>query len=398
MNFRRCLMMMVEPIERPRFDLAGVLGGGTGVDFERSLQVRAAHLREPRVIDAASCMWLLQCSAEQWQPLPSDPQARADVLTLLELGLLVSDDPAHAQALAIEQQVRDSHWWPLSALHYQQSCWDEVDSVQDMEQHQLVTARDLVRSYGSPPPEAPPRIHGAQALPCYEDDPMQPQLQARATCRNFDTGRALPLPLLARVLQQVLMAQAEVETDPGVRFLKKNVPSAGSLHPLEAYLLVRNVEGMAPGLYHYHAVAHELGRLSAQPQDMESLCQRLLAGQHWFADAHVLLVLVCRFERNFWKYRNHAKAYRAVTLDAGHVSQALYASATALGLGAFVTAAINEAEAGRAFGLQPMAEGALAICGLGWRSGTKTTAELDPDGHVWPRSDPRVGDADAAGP
>ncbi|HEL3258108.1 MULTISPECIES: putative peptide maturation dehydrogenase [Stenotrophomonas] len=398
MRFRRCRTLFVEPVERPSFNLQELLAGGTGVQLQPVLQVRAAHLPSVQVIDAESCAWLLACSAEQWQPLPEAADARGRVLSLLQQGLLVSDDPAHAKACAAEQRLRDSHWWPLSAVHYQQSCWDEVDSVQDMEQHQLVTARDLVRSYGSPPPEAPPRIHGAQALPCYEDDPMQSQLQARATCRNFDSARALPLPLLARVLQQVLMAQAEVETDPGVRFLKKNVPSAGSLHPLEAYLLVRNVEGMAPGLYHYHAVAHELGRLPAQPQDLESLCQRLLAGQHWFADAHVLLVLVCRFERNFWKYRNHAKAYRAVTLDAGHVSQALYASATALGLGAFVTAAINESEAGRALGLQPMAEGALAICGLGWRSGTKITAELDPDGHVWPRADPRAGNADAAGP
>ena len=28
-----------------------------------------------------------------------------------------------------------------------------------------------------------------------------------------------------------------------------------------------------------------------------------------------------RWRRNFWKYRNHAKAYRALLLDAGHLSQ-----------------------------------------------------------------------------
>lgn len=93
---------------------------------------------------------------------------------------------------------------------------------------------------------------------------------------------------------------------------------------------------------------------------------------------------MCRFERSFWKYRNHAKAYRAITLDAGHVSQALYSAATAQGLGAFVTAAINEAEAETALGLQPMAEGVLAVCGVGWRAAERVTAELDPLGQVWP--------------
>lgn len=376
--------MLVEPIERAQFDLEALLAGGSGVGFEHALQVRAAHLPTPRTLDAASCLWLLQCSAEQWQPLPTEPQARQRVLALLEQGLLVSDDPAHAKAAAVEQQVRDSQWWPLSALHYQHSRWDGVDSVGDMQRSQLMTAQDLVRSFGAPPAEAPARRPGARPLPRCDDDPMQAQLQARATCRNFDAARALPLPLLARLLQQVLMAQAQVETEPGVRFLKKNVPSAGSLHPLEAYVVARSVEGLPAGLYHYHATAHELGPLPVQPDDLDSFCQRLLAGQHWFANAPAQLILTCRFDRMFWKYRGHAKAYRAITLDAGHVSQALYSAATAQGLGAFVTAAINEAEAERALDLQPMAEGVLAVCGVGWRAAERVTAELDPLGQVWP--------------
>lgn len=384
MKVRRCRTMIVEPLERARFDLDALLAGGSGVGFEHSLQVRAAHLPTPRAVDAASCLWLLQCSAEQWQPLPQEPEARQRVLALLEQGLLVSDDPAHAAAAAVEQQVRDSQWWPLSALHYQHSRWDGVDSLGDMERSQLVTAQDLVRSFGPPPAEAPARLPGAWPLPRCDDDPMQAQLQMRATCRNYDSARPLPLPMLARLLQQVLMAQAQVETGPGVRFLKKNVPSAGSLHPLEAYVVARNVQGLPPGLYHYHATAHELGPLPAQPGDLDGFCHRLLAGQHWFATAQVLLLLACRFERTFWKYRSHAKAYRAVTLDAGHVSQAIYSAATAQGLGAFVTAAINEAEAEQALGLQPMAEGVLAVCGAGWRAAAQVTAELDPLGQVWP--------------
>lgn len=384
MNFRRCRTMIVEPLERAHFDLDVLLAGGSGVGFEQSLQVRAAHLPSPRTVDAVSCLWLLQCSAEQWQPLPAEPQERRRALALLEQGLLVSDDPAHAEAAAAEQQVRDSQWWPLSALHYQHSRWDGVDSVGDMQRSQLMTAQDLVRSFGPPPAETPARLSDARPLPRCDDDPMQAQLQARATCRNFDDTRAVPLPMLARLLQQVLMAQAQVETEPGVRFLKKNIPSAGSLHPLEAYVVARNVEGLPPGLYHYHATAHELGPITVPHRDLDSFCQRLLAGQYWFANAPVQLILVCRFERMFWKYRGHAKAYRAITLDAGHVSQALYSAATAQGLGAFVTAAINEVEAERALGLQPMAEGVLAVCGVGWRAAERVTAELDPLGQVWP--------------
>ncbi|MBR7508656.1 nitroreductase family protein, partial [Mycobacterium tuberculosis] len=71
----------------------------------------------------------------------------------------------------------------------------------------------------------------------------------------------------------------------------------------------------------------------------------------WFADAAVHLVLVPRYARTYWKYRNHAKAYRALLLDVGHISQALYMAATERGMAAFVTAAINEGDTEVAFGL-----------------------------------------------
>jgi SagB-type dehydrogenase family enzyme len=98
--------------------------------------------------------------------------------------------------------------------------------------------------------------------------------------------------------------------------------------------------------------------------------------------------LTGRFVRNFWKYRNHAKAYRAVILDAGHLSQILYLAATELGLGAFVTAGVNEVQIEQAFGLEPMAEGPLAMCGFGIRGVERNEVEFDPNHAVWPADKP----------
>jgi SagB-type dehydrogenase family enzyme len=109
----------------------------------------------------------------------------------------------------------------------------------------------------------------------------------------------------------------------------------------------------------------------------------MVAQQHWFADAHVAVVLCPRFDRTFWKYRQHAKGYRVVALEAGHLSQTLYLAATDAGLGAFITGAINEKELEQAFGLDHVTQGALAVCGFGWRSPGMATAELDPLGEVW---------------
>ncbi|MGH8075665.1 MAG: putative peptide maturation dehydrogenase, partial [Lysobacter sp.] len=178
-------------------------------------------------------------------------------------------------------------------------------------------------------------------------------------------------------------AQAQVRVSDDTVFLKKTSPSGGGLHPTEAYLIVQNVEGVARGLYHYHPIDHALEPLQPPELPLAEFARLALAGQYWFAHAPVLVVLTPRFARSFWKYRHHAKAYRALVLDSGHLSQTLYLSATELGLGAFVTSAINEIDIEQGFGLDPLAEGPLAICGFGWRANAMNTNEFDPAGMVW---------------
>jgi putative peptide maturation dehydrogenase len=158
--------------------------------------------------------------------------------------------------------------------------------------------------------------------------------------------------------------------------LRRTSPSAGGLHPIEAYPLVRDVAGLEPGLYHYAASDHcvELVRPLAA-SDVADLAEELTCGQSWFRSAHVLFVNVARFDRTFWKYRRHPRAYATLLLDAGHLSQTLYLVATELGLGAFVTAAINGANAEEALRLDPYSEGALAITGCGVPAGVPTPLE-----------------------
>ena len=60
-------------------------------------------------------------------------------------------------------------------------------------------------------------------------------------------------------------------------------------------------------------------------------------------------------------------------MDAAHLSQTLYLVATELGLGAFVTAAVNNGDIDDRLGIDGYREGALAICGFG-----RPAAELSP--------------------
>ena len=140
---------------------------------------------------------------------------------------------------------------------------------------------------------------------------------------------------------------------------------------------------MAPGLYHYRPVEHALEPLPAPDIALAELASQAVARQHWFADAHAMAILAPRWNRHYWKYRRHAKGYRAVALEAGHLSQTLYLAATEAGLAAYITAAINEIPLERALGLDPVREGVLAICGFGWRGDIMETMELDPLGTIW---------------
>jgi SagB-type dehydrogenase family enzyme len=138
------------------------------------------------------------------------------------------------------------------------------------------------------------------------------------------------------------------------------------------------VDGVAPGLYHYHPIDHALRPLRALDSEAAAdLSRYMLADQHWLSTAPLQVVMVARLERSFWKYRNHQKAFRALALDAGHLSQTFYLLAAEAGLPAFVTAAINDADIEKTLELDHLRHAVVAMCGCGpAASGERTMVEL----------------------
>ncbi|SBV37755.1 Nitroreductase [uncultured Stenotrophomonas sp.] len=385
MNVRRCACVFFESRETPRFDLVGLLAGGAGVARTRCWLALAPHLEQEVEVTEAEMAWLGRFSPQLWSAADTVPE---DVLSrLLEIGLLVSDEPPFASQYAADERYRALNWWPLAAVAHKASCWSGVNSVASMQRLGMDTVVGLLRTCGMPPPTVAERAGCGPDIPLQREAPdtLDALLARRTTCRNFDPERVLEQALFARMLERVFAAQDSMIAGDGVAFLKKHSPSGGGLHATEAYLLVQRVQGIAPGLYHYRPVDHALRPLPAPGLQLGEFACNALAGQHWFAQAPVLVVYAPRIARSYWKYRNHPKAYRALMLDVGHLSQTLYLSATDLGLGAFVTAAINEVEIERAFGLQSLHDGPLAVGGFGWRAGQREIAEFDPAGKVWPQ-------------
>jgi putative peptide maturation dehydrogenase len=305
---------------------------------------------------------------------------------LVAKGLFIGDGEADAPMRERDEAVRGVHWKPLSAVAHAFGRWHQAGVDEDVRITRHRTLTELIRESGPPPPHVTSRTgpEARQPLPSPRPTAIDTILARRATCRNFDTDGALDLARFGDVLKRVVGCQAEVEILPGTKALKKAHPSGGSLHPLEAYLVVQRVDGVAPGLYHYHVTTHALEPVATlEPAALRDFAMRSVAGQDFFADAHALLIITARFERTFWKYRSHPKAYRAIVLEVGHVSQNLYLTATELDMGAFVTAAINEVDIEEMLGLDPLRESPIAVLGFGPRASHKTMLEFDPLGEVW---------------
>ncbi len=127
----------------------------------------------------------------------------------------------------------------------------------------------------------------------------------------------------------------------------KMAPSGGARNPYEAYVLVQNVDGVAPGLYHYSAFENSLGLVSSPPP---GTLVALLADQQWAARSAAGILLVANFDRTMWKYPN-ATAYRIILLEAGHIAQNITLAAAGNGLNSTPTAALRDRLAARLLGL-----------------------------------------------
>lgn len=389
MRLRRCAVLWLEPRELAHFELRALLSGGTGVVSRMQWFAHAPHLSRTVEVDPEDVLLLGGLSPLDWveaAPL-RERHGKGRVRALLQAGLLVGRDKAWATQREADERFRGQHWHGLAAVNHMAARWEGLDSVKEAAEEGLDTSVGLRARHGPPPP----MLHEAGAaarrigLPRAPHSGFDVLLDARNSCRNFDTTRLLPQAQFAQLLERVFGARGQVHAADDFDVLKKTSPSGGALHPTEAYLIVQRVEGIAPGLYHYRAGEHALQPLpwEGTPEELNAFARLAVVGQQWFADAHALVVLAPRFARNFWKYRNHSKAYRVCILDAGHLSQTLFLSATEQGLGAFITAAINEVDIEQAFGLTGYVDGPLAVCGFGIRADTMTTSEFDPNRKVW---------------
>src|SRR5580704_11685971 len=188
-------------------------------------------------------------------------------------------------------------------------------------------------------------------------------LTARRTWRRFAAGK-LALAELATLLGLTWGVREWVAVPPLGRFAVKTSPSGGALHPIEAYVVARDVGGISPGIYHYDATRHRL-ELLRRGMTRDRMSDYVM-GQRWFSEAAAFVFMTGVFTRTQWKYR-YPRAYRVVLAEAGHLCQTFCLVATCLGLAPFCTMAMADSTIDRDLGIDGVTEGVLYVAGVGKR-------------------------------
>lgn len=195
----------------------------------------------------------------------------------------------------------------------------------------------------------------------------------RETTRRFD-GRAMLLEDLSTILY-LGFGKIHGESWPKVEEAslathgyRRAHPSGGALQPVEGYIFVFNVEGLASGTYFYNADKHYLVRIVDTAPKQEDV-EQFMCGQYYSEGLAVGIVLTAHLKKVWGKY-GHSRAYRDVYLDAGHLSQSILLTATSLDMRTWISAWYKDKSLSGFLKLPDISYVPILVMGLGY--GEKT--------------------------
>lgn len=279
--------------------------------------------------------WTSLEECRKFLPFTSDDELCAVVEQLIANDALVAEG---SDLAAQEDEFRATWRWgvPTALFHF---------SLRDKTYRSLEESGklQLARAAEAPQPElylTNPHDERAIRLPrTIEKNELLQLMSKRRTVRHA-AEEAVTLEQLSDCLFAGLGIVGETRNVAGKLPLAMT-PSGGARNPYEAYVYARDVEGLAPGIYHYSAFEHTLSRVGDGPDDGKA--SRFVGGQDWVDEMPCVIFLCARLERTMWKY-DDANAYCVVLIEAGHIGQNFMLAATRHGLSACPTAALSHSE------------------------------------------------------
>ena len=178
---------------------------------------------------------------------------------------------------------------------------------------------------------------------------LEETLTARRSVRNYKDE-----PLTLQEISQLLWACDGKTSEWGGR----TSPSAGATYPLEIYIVVGNVEGIEPGLYHYVIENHSL--VEVKKGDLRRKLSSVCLNQTMVVEAPVSIVISGIFEKTTTRYGE--RGIRYVFMEVGHCGQNIHLQSEALGLGTVMIGAFDDEGVRKVLGIK---EDVFYICPVG---------------------------------
>lgn len=224
-----------------------------------------------------------------------------------------------------------------------------------------------LQSRGEPlPPLQTPLSSDAEifSLPAGRDLALPPVNLINLVGRRETLRKYSSAPLSLNELAYLLWGTQGVKSVSDRQVSKRTTPSAGARHAFETYVLVNRVEGLAPGLYRYLALEHQLAKIEG-PENIDEILTQACLKQPQVKNSAITLFWVAVPLRMVWRYSQ--RGYRYLYLDAGHVCQNLYLLAEAIDSGVCAIAAFDDALVNQALGLDGEEQFAIYAASLGKR-------------------------------
>jgi len=277
----------------------------------------------------------------------------AIVERLVDLPLLDrSDRPRDPRSTAMSRLDR---WNPEAGFFHFATRDVRFSSARERRRYAVTAAR-------TPMPRPVKGYPGAKivGLPRPESSSFTDVLLARRTSRRYSS-----IPVTLRELSSILAFSAGVQqwarTEDGDVPLKTS-PSGGARHPIECYVVVRDVTGLKPAIYHYAPDQHILERIGARVSI--DRMKSYVPESGYFAKASAMVFFTAVFARQIWRYP-YSRAYRAALIEAGHVCQTFLLTATSLGLAPYCVMGLADTLIEGDLGIDGITESVLYCAGVG---------------------------------
>lgn len=199
-----------------------------------------------------------------------------------------------------------------------------------------------------------------------DDPPLAEVTESRRSSRRLDPPS---LDALAELLYRTVRLRRTALSEHGLEVVDRPYPSGGALHELEVYVVVRETDGLEPGVYRYAAERHCLDVVSTDAQVAGRIAADAGHAIQLEGGPPVTLLLAARFDRLLWKYQT--MAYALTLKHVGVVYQTLYLHATAMGLGLCGIGGASTSLLSQTTGVDPLDEGVVGVLALGVPTGAE---------------------------